>query len=238
MVNLQPLESFLEKRKRIKEENGLEFPDDTDIAIGGVRNLESAMLVFDVAKSSDYSDNDFVEYISPFLHTCFHIVNEKKGIVDKYTGDGALVSFCGKGITEDESCKYAIETALEISDLAHELTKNYNFPVINVRIGIDFGPIKVERIGVRGKTQLIVIGSPAVSAKRLEEIGKEISFNAHSTIFIGYDVRYNLSEKRKGFCSRYTPKGELKDFFDSASSFYNKTKPYPIYQYTGRYRKD
>ena len=205
MVNLQPFESFIEKRRKMEEKNGRVFPDDNDLAIGGIRRLKAAMLVFDIVDSSSYSIDDFIEYLSPFLHTCFHAVNSNSGIVDKYTGDGAMISFCGSGMSEKDSCKFAIETALDISEIAYLIKKNYNFPEIEVRIGIDYGPIKVERMGVRGKTQLIIVEHTATIAKRLEEIGNEVEFDKHSTIMLGHDVYYNLSEKRKGFCSRHNP---------------------------------
>lgn len=239
MVNLQPLDAFLEKRRKQGEEEGRVFPNDTDVAIAGVRKLEAAMLVFDIANSSKYSADDFVENISPFLHTSFHIINDHDGIVDKYTGDGAMVSYCGTGMTSENACEYALETALDISKLLSILVKDYNFPEINLRIGIDYGPIKVERIGVRGKTHLIIVGHTANMAKKLEEIGSEVEFDQHSTIIVGYDTYHNLSKKSKEeLCKRYYPKkSDYTTFLNRHRSIYTQRSPYEIYRYTGRYRK-
>src|SRR5271157_2582596 len=123
-----------------------------------------------------------------------------------------MISFCGTGMTDEQACKKALRAAVEISDLAYSLTIKYNFPTISVRIGIDFGSIKVERVGVRGKTQIIIIGSPATTAKRLETIGKSMQFVKNSTICIGYDIYYNLDEKDKKMCEKIDPSKELVEF--------------------------
>jgi len=238
MVNYQVLDSFLEKRRKQGIKPGYVMPEDTDIAIGGVRELKATMLLFDIAQSTKFRDKDFIDYVSPFIHTAFHIANTENGMVNEYTGDGALVSFCGKEITEEDACGYAVTTAVEISDLAHKLQSKYSFPTINVRIGIDFGKIQVERIGVRGKTQLILAGSPATTAKRLETLGKEVDFDMNSTILFGYDVYHNLSEKRKSISELITPKDRsLAEYFNNYASFYTKKRPYLVYKYNGRYRE-
>lgn len=238
MVDLQPFESFLDKRKKQGESKGLVFPENSDVAIGGVRKLNAAMLVFDIAESSKYTDQEFVDYISPFLHQAFHIVNNHNGIVDKYTGDGAMISYCDKGMSDQKACIKALETALDLTKITEILIKKYSFPKISIRIGIDFGPIKVERIGVRGKTELIIVGSSATSAKRLETLGKLIDYHHNSTICIGYDIYYNLSDKRKKFCKELNIQGDLKNFYDKQTAFFNDKKPYLIYEYKGRYKDE
>lgn len=237
MVNYQTLESFLEKRKSVKEENKTKFPEDNEVALGGVRNLNVAILVLDIADSSKFSSDDFIKYLSPFLHMVFHIVHENGGVVDKYTGDGAMISFCGDNISPKESCEKAIISAYNIADLAYKLKKEYEFPNIKIRIGLDYGDIKVERIGVRGKTHLIIVGATATIAKRLETLGKEIEYDQNATIMIGYDVYHNFTEERKGRTRLHTIKGELKDYFVNIKSMYSQQKPYKVYIYTGRIRE-
>lgn len=238
MVNYQALESFLTKRKNQGEENGLVFPENSDIAIGGVRKLNAAIMVFDIVGSSNYSDQEFIDYISPFLHMAFHIVNEQGGIVDKYTGDGAMISFCDKDMSDEEACEKSLRTALYISQLLADLNQNYGFPKIYGRIGLDFGKINVERIGVRGKTQLIIVGISATCAKRLESTGKQFeNYDQYTTICIGYDFYNNLDNSENKFFERFSPTGSLKSYFDGITSMYSKKKPYPIYQYIARLRK-
>lgn len=236
MVNYQTLESFLEKRKSVKEENRKKFPNDEEIALGGVRNLNAAILVLDIADSSKFSSKNFIKYLSPFLHMVFHIVNDNNGIVDKYTGDGAMISFCGDTTSSEEACENAIVCAYNIADLAHKLNKNYDFREINVRIGLDYGSIKVERIGVRGKTQLIIVGTTATIAKRLESIGKELDYDQNATIMLGHDIFHNFSETRKEISKQHIVQGDLNKYFADIKSMYTQQKPYKVYKFTGRIR--
>ena len=238
MVNYQALDSFLAKRENQGEAKGFVFPENSDIAIGGVRKLKAAIMVFDIADSSKYTDQEFIDYISPFLHMVFHIVNEQGGIVDKYTGDGAMISFCDKGMSDQQACEKCLKTALYISKLLIDLNQKYGFPKIYGRIGLDFGNISVERIGVRGKTQLIIVGLSATCAKRLESTGKQFEYYYHNTkICIGYDFYHNLNDSENEFFECFSPKGSIKSYFDGISSMYTKKSPYPIYQYTARFKK-
>jgi class 3 adenylate cyclase len=128
----------------------------------------------------------------------------------------------------------AITTALEISDLVYNLNKKYNFPGINVRLGLDFGPIIVERIGVRGKSELIIVGASAISAKKLESIGKSLDFIQNTTISLGCDFYHNLSSQYKDVCKQMSIPSDFRDYYMNYNSFYNYPRPYPIYNFYGR----
>jgi class 3 adenylate cyclase len=232
------LDAFLKKRKKHGEDTGKIFPGNTELAIGGVRKLKAAMMVFDVANSSKFSDSEFIRYISPFLHMAFHIVNDRGGMVDKYTGDGALISFCDKNMSNQDACENALNTALDLSKLAKILNNKFNFSRINIRIGLDFGDIRVERIGVHGKTQFIIVGSIATCAKRLESVGKQISgFHENARILIGYDFYNIVPDKENTYFERFHPLGKRGKYFESVESAFSKKPPYAIYEYTGRWKK-
>lgn len=106
---------------------------------------------------------------------------------------------------------------------------------MNIRIGIDFGPIKTEKIGKKAKSQLIITGSPANTAKILEEKGKDLNnFYQNSKICFGYDILYNLSEndiRNSEGSYLYRNIGSL----SNTTSYMDKSKPYKIYEYTGRF---
>ncbi len=236
------MEQFLEKRRKHPEESGRKVPVETNqLATGGIRNVDAAVLVIDVANSkqimSQLGEGKYIEWLGLALHCFFHCVDDFDGNIDKYTGDGAMVSF-SLG-SRGERCQNSLECALKISEILNKILNPYylkrNYYEMNIRIGIDFGPIKTEKIGKKSKSQLIITGSPANSAKILEEKGKDLkNFYQDSKICFGYDILYNLSESditnSKG-SNLYRSIGSLSNL----TSYMDKSKPYKIYEYTGRY---
>ncbi|UYP48565.1 hypothetical protein NEF87_004850 [Candidatus Lokiarchaeum ossiferum] len=237
MVDKQVLNKFLNKRKNPGKKNSNHFPNIDEMAIGERRTLKAAILVLDIANSSKLEENEFIRYVSPFLHMVFHIVNEKKGIVDKYTGDGAMISFCDKNQPDELACENALNAALEMSQLLIVLKKEHKFPDLKIRIGIDFGLIKVEKIGLKTKPQLIIVGRPAITAKRLESIGKKhATFDQNSTICIGSDIFHLLSAKRKNNSKIIIPPFPYCNYLKGVKSHFGQKSPYKIYEFQGRYR--
>lgn len=233
------LKQFLQKRKEHTEESGRKVPVDTNqLATGGIKIVDAPVMVFDIANSQGsmerLGNKKYIEWLGIALHCFFHCVDDYKGTIDKYTGDGAMVSF-SLG-TREERCINAKECAVKISQILNEILNplyiEKNYDIMNVRIGIDFGTIRIEKIGKKGKSQLIIVGSAANCAKNLEEKGNDLKFFAYSTICFGYDLLYNIPKKyisnSKGE-GLYNHIGNFK-----GSSEMDGSKPYKIYEYIGR----
>lgn len=232
--NYQPLDTFLRTRKNSQISTINRFPNDTELQLGGIRKLRAAILVFDIAQSSSFSNDEFIEYLSPFLHMIFHVTNQMKGVVDKYTGDGAMISFCDENETDQWACESALSLALTFPNILNELIENRKFKKFSIRIGIEFGEIFVDRIGVRGITQYIIIGSSAITAKRLETIGKSQSPINYITICIGHDFYHNLTLENKKLFKKITKNTKkMRKFFGNKKSIYGDKSPYIIYEYKG-----
>jgi adenylate cyclase len=101
------------------------------------------------------------------------IVFDKKGIVDKYYGDGIMAFFENPedGIT---SAQAAVKSAVEMQKKAVELDKKYQdqkrFP-FSIYVGIATGYAKVGNIGPPEKVDYTVIGSVVNRAARLDSAG-------------------------------------------------------------------
>ncbi|KKN21057.1 hypothetical protein LCGC14_0929350 [marine sediment metagenome] len=106
---------------------------------------------------------------------------------------------------------------------------------MNVGIGIDYGPIRVEKIGKKALSHLILVGSSANSAKILEQKGKELDFDLYTTICFGYDVLYNLPNKYVSDTNGKILCSEI-GTMSNTQSYMDKKSPYKIYEYTGRIR--
>jgi len=235
------LSQFLQKRKEHPEESGRKVPVDTNqLATGGIKVVDAAVMVFDIANSKDIlnemGEQMYTEWLGLILHCLFHCVDDYEGTIDKYTGDGAMVSFSIG--TKEQRCINAKECAITISQILNEILNPYfrslNYEEVYLRIGIDFGAIRIEKIGKKAKSQLIIVGSPANSAKILEDYGKNCEFDQYTTICFGYDILFNLPEKYYIYngvnLSKYA--GNIKN----TQSYMDKSQPYRFYEYTGRIR--
>lgn len=235
------LDQFLQKRRENPEQSGKKVPIDiTQLATGGIRVVDAPVMVFDIANSKGslekLGNERYIEWVGIGLHCFFHCVDDYKGTIDKYTGDGAMVSF-SLG-SKEERCTNALDCAVKISQILNEILNPYftksNYKVMNIRIGIDFGTIRIEKIGKKGKSQLIIIGGAANYAKSLEARGKDLKFDHYTTICFGYDLLCNIPKKEVTGSNGNTLYSNIGSF--SGSSEVDGSKPYKIYKFNGRIR--
>lgn len=235
------LAQFLLKRKDHPEESGRKVPvEPNQLATGGIRVVDAAILVFDIAGSKIALDNlknkKYIEWLGMALHLFFHCVDDYQGVIDKYTGDGAMVSFSIGNA--NERCNNAINCACKLSEILFRILNPFyvkkKYKIMNLRMGIDFGTIRIEKVGKKGKSHLIIIGGAANYAKLLEGKGKKLGYDQNTTICFGYDVLYHLSKKDTIGSSGnrlYTNIGHF-----SGNSEMDNSSPYKIYEYHGRFR--
>jgi hypothetical protein len=121
-----------------------------------------------------------------------------------------------------------------LNEILNPLYREKNYRIMNVRIGIDFGKIRIEKVGKKGKSQLIIIGGAANYAKSLEGKGKELKFDQFTTICFGYDFLYNIPKKDVSNSEGEAIYNLIGTF--SGSSEMDSSKPYKIYEYEGRIR--
>jgi len=227
-------DQFLQKRKDHPEESARKVPVDTNqLAIGGIKVVDAPVMVFEISKSQKSMEHlgkrRYIEWLGIALHCFFHCVDDYKGSIDKYTGDGAMVSF-SLG-TKEERCINAKECAVKISQILHKILNPFyqkrNYLTMNVRIGVDFGKIRIEKIGKKGKSQLIIVGGAANFAKILEGKGKQLNFDQYTTICFGYDLIYNIPNK---YITNSEGELLLNNICNlSASSEMDGSKPYKIF---------
>ena len=237
------LNQFLTSRKTHPEEKGRKVPGSTDqLPLGGIKVVDAAIMVFDIADSSNVlskmREKGFTELLGMTLHLFFHCVDEYKGAVDKYTGDGAMVSFSVG--SAQERCSNSLSCAVKMSEILYKilnpLYKKRRYNLINIRIGLDYGQIRIEKVGKRAISHLIIVGSPANTAKKLEEYGKKLKFDQNTTICFGYDILHNLSKSDKISSSNGQNLYKQVGSFSNGRSYMTKNQPYLFYEYFGRFR--
>jgi len=234
------LSQFLSSRDKHPEEPGRKVPVDTDqLPLGGVKLVDAAIMVFDIAGSKrsleKLGHQKYVKWLGIALHCFFHCVDDYKGTVDKYTGDGAMISFSIG--SKEQRCVNAKECAIKISQILYKIINPYfekkSYEIMNVRIGIDYGPIRIEKVGKKGRTQLVILGVSANSAKELEEWGKKLEFDQYTTVCFGYDLVKTIPKRyisnQNG--NLYRKIGTL-----NYVSSVDRTSPYNAYEYFARIR--
>lgn len=191
----EKFENFLEKREKYLEKRGRKVPEDiSQLSTGEVRSVEASIMVFDIVNSTkklkELGLKEYHNWLGSALHLFFHCVNDFGGYIDKYTGDGAMITF-SIGSSE-ERCRRALECAFFFSKLLNCILNPYfhnnEYGDMYVRIGIDYGTISIEKIGKKEQKHLIILGKPANNAKKLEGLGRDYEFKDFTTICIGEKI--------------------------------------------------
>lgn len=156
---------------------GRAVPSTNLIAIGSARKVNAAVLFFDIRGSSNRSGLVALYTLDVVIPMVMRIVHDHDGYIEKNTGDGVMAIFTG--MDEQKACKAALESAMTcfyiLKNAINPHLAQVSIPVVDARIGIDFGEILVARIGVhkgsadQDRSFLTAIGSAANIACRLQE---------------------------------------------------------------------
>jgi adenylate cyclase len=107
-----------------------------------------------------------------FMAEMLSIVHDFGGTYEKNTGDGLMAYFGENENSVAASVKPAAEAALVMHYVNdYLLTPWFNgqgIPPVTFRIGIDYGPVMIARVGIHGeKSSLVAVGTAANIANKL-----------------------------------------------------------------------
>jgi adenylate cyclase len=152
--------------------------DPSKLVLGG-RREELTVLFSDIEGfttiSQDMEPERLVALLNEYLSVMSEIVFRNRGTLDKYEGD-AIMAFWGAPIPQADHALLACRTALEMRDALVPLNERWQRegkPRLNIRIGINTGPMVVGNMGATGKFAYTVIGDSVNLASRLEGANKE-----------------------------------------------------------------
>ncbi len=144
-----------------------------NLSLGG-KLCEIAVLFVDVrgfTTMSERLDPEKVVFIlNRYLTMASDCVERNHGTLDKFVGD-AMMAFWGAPIAQEDSVYNAVQTAVEIvkgakkvsDDLYDEIGE-----VLNVGVGVHFGPAVVGNMGAEKHMDYTAIGDTVNTAARLE----------------------------------------------------------------------
>jgi adenylate cyclase len=152
--------------------------DPSKLVLGG-RREELTVLFSDIEGFTTISQSmepeRLVALLNEYLSVMSEIVFTNQGTLDKYEGD-AIMAFWGAPIPQDDHALLACRTALTMRDALLPLNQRWQKeekPCLNIRIGINTGPMVVGNMGATGKFAYTVIGDSVNLASRLEGANKE-----------------------------------------------------------------
>src|SRR6266542_1881102 len=146
-------------------------------ALEGERR-QVTVLFTDVAGFTPLAEKLDPEDVHRIMDRCFEVITAEvhrfEGTINQYTGDGVMALF-GAPIAHEDGPRRAVHAALGIQralrDYAEEL-KAQGGPVLQMRIGINTGPVVVGRIGDDLRMDYTAVGDTTNLAARMQQIAR------------------------------------------------------------------
>lgn len=183
------------KRKKYPPKTGLTMPDLEDLQIGGSRMFQLAVLSIDIrgfTKIAMAYNNKGVESLARiqalYLAEMSNIIKEYDGVTEKYTGDGVMGLFGTESDTNaindvSNAIKAALTVKLVLKNSLNPYLKESGLTEIQLGMGIDYGTVMMERVGLRGENQFSLAGPTVSLASKMQAQAEP------GQIIIGEDVK-------------------------------------------------
>ena len=210
---------------------GRTIPEDDDLLIGEGRYLNLAVLFLDICSFTSWPSGNqaeqkrILEIFNLFMNEMMRIASDFGGQVEKNTGDGLMAYFSGSG---DNVARNACENAISAALTMKHTTANVIGPMlaakglggVQFRIGIDFGPVTIARVGpARLFNSNVAIGSTANIANRI------LSKAQPGEVWLGEMVVNELADNWKALTELI--------LVQTGFVYQNNQAPYPYYRYNG-----
>ncbi|MBD2458159.1 adenylate/guanylate cyclase domain-containing protein [Nostoc sp. FACHB-87] len=151
--------------------NLLENP--TGLNIGGDRR-KVTLLFSDLrgfsAMSEQLPPEQVVSVLNYYLEAMTDVINQYKGTINEFMGDGIFVMF-GAPVNRPDDSQRAIACAIAmqlVMQQVNEHNKKMNLPILEMGIGINTGEVVAGNIGSQKRAKYTVVGSHVNLASRVE----------------------------------------------------------------------
>ncbi|MFZ2096053.1 MAG: adenylate/guanylate cyclase domain-containing protein [Anaerolineales bacterium] len=205
------------------------------------RRSEVTILFSDIRSFTTFSEKlkpeEVVAFLNPYLAAMTKVIHQHGGTVDKYEGD-AIVAFFGEPIHYDNHARRAVEAALEMRQVLHDLNHQWisegrSNDGFETGIGLNTGQVFVGLLGSEQRMNYTIIGDNANLAARLQDQTKEfgwpilISESTYEQIKDGFDAEFADSRLVKG---KTEPVGIYKLIGRKGAQESEQVKPLYYYQ--------
>ncbi|MBF0625557.1 MAG: adenylate/guanylate cyclase domain-containing protein [Magnetococcales bacterium] len=151
--------------------------DPSKLSLGGEERRMTAFFS-DVAGFSSISEKlappALVQLLNEYLTAMCDIIATHRGTVDKFEGD-AIIAFWGAPLDQPDHAVLACHTAIDMQKYMVGMRQRLvveGRPVMNVRIGLNSGPMVVGNMGSAQRMDYTIMGDAVNLAARLEGANK------------------------------------------------------------------
>ncbi len=171
-------------------------------ALEGERR-QVTVLFADVAGFTALADKLDPEEVHQIIDRCFELITAEvhrfEGTINQYTGDGVMALF-GAPIAHEDSPRRAVHAALGIQRAIRDYSKELQAQrglTLQMRIGINTGPVVVGRIGDDLRMDYTAVGDTTNLAARLQQMarpGSVLVSEATRKLITGFFETLDLGE--------------------------------------------
>ncbi len=145
------------------------------------RQLSVTVLMTDMVGFTSVSERlapgDLLDWLNKGMASLVPAITQRKGMVNKFTGDGVLAVFGAPlSLGEQADALAAIEAALAIQKDFEVLNARLvaeGAPAMRIRVGVHSGPVLAGSMGSSERLEYAVIGDTVNCASRLESLDKD-----------------------------------------------------------------
>ncbi len=190
-------------------------------------NVTMAVMYVDLVGSTDMVINlphrQLAAIVSSFAQEMAYVIKQHNGLVLKFVGDAVIGYFVVRdNIDVADVAVTCAESMIKVIKLGiNPLLKQYDYPDLQIKIGIDYGENIIIRYGDDKESHLDILGQSMNMAAKIQDLAYP------DQILIGGDVYDKLSPS----IQEYFEKFKVKDW-----NYKNKLtgKIYSVYSYVGK----
>lgn len=188
----------VEDRNRVVEMFGAHVsPEVVEKLLDQKTELESetrhvCVMFLDIRNFTSYSEDRNPDEVVRYLNTVFDFmidcVNNNRGIINKFLGDGFMAVF-GAPLSDGRDSRNGVQAAFDILEALRKWNESEKIPLTRVGIGLHAGPAVTGNVGSSRRKEYTIIGDTVNVASRLEQMNKRFG----STLLVSQTV---LSDAR------------------------------------------
>jgi class 3 adenylate cyclase len=218
-------------RKYVPFEIIEEFVNRNDETILTGKMLEATVLFLDIVeftkKTEEMDASELVSLLNQYFTAMVSIIHQHGGILDKFTGDGLMALFgIPTSVDIRIEAKHAILAALGMIDQVREINAQYDKSRLNpiqIRIGINTGPVVVGNVGSQDRVNYTAIGDTVNTASRIEDAARH---------FVGQSIGCTLISQNTYHYVKDTLQSEVSFAQQPNVPLRGKEKQLPLYTVT------